>query len=196
MAQLYHSSGSGHGPIGPTGPQGPTGATGPGVINWRGTWVVTDSYLLNDAVAHEGSSYICVEAHTGSEPPSSKWATLAACGDDGVTGPSGPVGLSGPEGPSGAAGNVGSIGSTGPKGPTGPQGPRGLQGLQGAAGAAGSPGLVWKGVWDAVTLYVAKDVVQHNGSAYVCVSSNLNSEPPAVAWELLAARGEQGPPGP
>jgi len=195
MSQFYHSSGSGHGPIGPAGPQGPIGTTGPGVINWRGTWVMTDAYLLNDAVAHEGSSYICIEAHTGSEPPSSKWAILAAQGE-GVTGPSGPVGPTGPEGPSGTGGSVGSEGPTGPTGLTGSQGSRGLQGLQGAAGASGSPGLVWKGAWLAGTLYVATDVVQHNGSAYVCVSTNLNSEPPAAAWGLLAARGEQGPPGP
>ena len=43
-------------------------------INWRGPWVTSTAYTINDAVSFGGSSYICVTAHT-----SGTWATdLAA----------------------------------------------------------------------------------------------------------------------
>ena len=81
MTQFYHSGGSGHGPPGPRGLQGVQGEVGPGVINWTGEWSGSQAYALNDAVAHNGSSYICIEAHSGSEPPSSQWAVLASKGE-------------------------------------------------------------------------------------------------------------------
>ncbi len=194
MTQFYHSGGSGHGPPGIQGVKGEKGDVGPGVINWRGAWDNGVAYALNDAVAHQGSSYICVEAHTGSEPPSAKWAVLASKGDQGGQGIQGiqGVGIQGIQGERGERGLQGIPGV----GVPGPQGQRGERGLQGEPGKDGSPGLVWRGEWDETTLYVVPDVVQHDGSAYVCLSSNLNSAPPSAAWALLAAKGDQGPPGP
>jgi hypothetical protein len=196
MTQFYHSGGSGHGPVGPQGIQGVQGDVGPGVINWLGTWSGTQAYGLNDAVVYNGSSYICIEAHTGSEPPSSKWDVLASKGAVGATGPQGDVGAAGATGPTGPTGLQGIQGIQGTQGVPGPQGQTGPRGLQGAAGADGSPGFVWKGAWDANVLYIPGDAVQHNGSTYFCLASNLNSEPPAAAWDLMAVRGDQGPPGP
>jgi len=33
-------------------------------VNWRGAWSTTTAYTINDAVSYNGSSYICVVAHT------------------------------------------------------------------------------------------------------------------------------------
>jgi hypothetical protein len=52
------------GPQGETGPQGPTGATGPQGLVWQDAWLVSTAYALNDAVENNGSSYICIQAHT------------------------------------------------------------------------------------------------------------------------------------
>jgi hypothetical protein len=88
---------------------------GPG-INWRGGWLSTNSYNINDAVSYAGSSYIAVVsiAAGGSPPPSRSWQTVA---QQGSTGPRGSTGPTGPQGP------------TGPTGPTGPQGPQGPAGI-------------------------------------------------------------------
>ena len=196
MTNFYHSGGSGHGPVGPRGTQGVKGDVGPGVINWTGVWSNTQPYALNDAVAYAGSSYICIDPHTGSEPPSAKWAVLASKGDDGPIGPQGEIGATGPQGEIGVTGSKGDTGATGPQGVPGSQGQNGQRGLQGVAGAAGSPGLVWRGDWNETTWYVAPDVVQHDGSAYVCLAPSYDSAPPSDEWALLAARGEQGQPGP
>ena len=73
---------------GATGPQGPQGARG---MTYRGTWVATAAYTLDDVVSYLGSTYICVLAHAASPtvPTSSlaqsghasaRWSLLAAKG--------------------------------------------------------------------------------------------------------------------
>jgi hypothetical protein len=47
-------------------------------LNWRGSWNLTASYAVGDAVAFNGSSYIAVSASVRSRPPSSAWATLSS----------------------------------------------------------------------------------------------------------------------
>lgn len=49
---------------GDTGNTGPKGDTGDEGINWRGGWVTSTNYAPNDAVLSDGSSFICVGAHT------------------------------------------------------------------------------------------------------------------------------------
>lgn len=53
-------------------------------------------------------------------------------------------------------------------------------------------GLRWRGAWDAVTTYGIDDAVQYAGSAYIALSTNLNSAPPNANWSLLVAKGEAG----
>ena len=155
------------GPTGPTGPAGTTGvtgATGPagGSTTWRGDWATATSYSVNDAIANNGSSYICTQAHTSgasTEPGvggswTSYWNLLAQKGTTGVTGATGPVGATGAgvTGVTGATGSAGSngvtgvtgvtgatgpVGSTGPTGPTGPTGQTGVTGVTGATGPLG-----------------------------------------------------------
>jgi len=113
------------GPQGAQGIQGPVGATGvqgPRGLTWRGGWLAATSYAADDAVQHDGNSYMCIAAAAGSVAPpddSEHWSLLAARGLQGIEGPQG---------------------ETGPVGPTGPQGAQGVQGLQGPLGPQGLPG--------------------------------------------------------
>lgn len=62
------------GPVGPSGPQGPTGprggtgdtgpqgATGPRGLTWKGAYSGTASYVTDDAVQYNGSSYVATGA--------------------------------------------------------------------------------------------------------------------------------------
>ena len=85
------------GPAGTTGPQGPTGPVGPlgpAGLNWKGAWVATATYAVNDAVDNIGSAYVAVNANSNSAPPSADWNLLASKGAAGPTGPQGPTGPS------------------------------------------------------------------------------------------------------
>ena len=192
MSTFYHSSQSGGGPPGPPGAKGDTGDRGPGVLNWRGDWSVAEAYEPNDAVAFDGSAYICVEAHSGSQPPSAKWNLLASRGSQGI------------QGDKGDKGDVGDKGDRGERGPQGVPGDQGLQGVPGSRGLPGEkgdtgdrgePGIVWRGAWDGLTDYVAGEAVQHGGSCYIAVADSTGSEPPSENWGLMAAKGAAGEPG-
>ena len=70
--------------------QGATGQQGePGLGVWEGAWVTATAYAVDDIVEHEGSSYICVEAHTSgtfaTDLAAVKWELLVEKGDDGIT---------------------------------------------------------------------------------------------------------------
>ena len=193
MNNLYHSSQSGGGPPGPRGPKGDKGDRGPGVINWRGAWDNAAAYVANDAVAYNGSAYICLTDNTGSEPPSASWNVLAAKGDQGGRGDQG---LQGDRGEKGDRGDRGPQGVPGERGLQGRPGSQGIKGDKGDRGDRGDPGITWKGNWDEVTAYVVRDVVQHDGACYIALDGNTNSEPPSSHWALLAAKGDAGEPGP
>ncbi len=127
------------GPTGPSGgPSGPTGPTGIPGVNWLGAWVYTTTYQINDAVSHNGASYIATAINVNTQPPNPAcWDVLTAKGDTGATGPTGPTGNVGVTGPSGT-------GPTGPSGPTGPTGPTGHTGagsiIPGPPGPTGPTG--------------------------------------------------------
>lgn len=91
---------------------GQQGAAGPQGITWEGNWVISTSYSLLDAVQNDGSSYICILAHTsaaGNEPGvgaswQTYWELLAAAGSvssvdvtggTGITSSGGPITSSG-----------------------------------------------------------------------------------------------------
>jgi hypothetical protein len=58
-----------------TGPRGPVGMV------WRGPWAVGTAYSASDVVAHDGTSYICTQQHTGQVPPNGTfWDSLAERG--------------------------------------------------------------------------------------------------------------------
>jgi hypothetical protein len=96
---------------GPTGPQGVPGPVGPAGLNWQSTWSALGTYVVDDAVAYNGSSYFCINpvGPSLSDPATdtANWALLAS---QGATGPQGPQGVAGPQGPTGPQGPAGSGG--------------------------------------------------------------------------------------
>jgi hypothetical protein len=72
------------GPKGNTGDTGPQGPAGPRGLTWRGSWSGSTSYAKDDAVQHDGSSYVAGSAiGAGIEPPNGAWQLLAAKGTSG-----------------------------------------------------------------------------------------------------------------
>jgi hypothetical protein len=63
--------------------------------------------------------------------------------------------------------------------------------LVGILGLQGDPGSIhWMGVYDALTSYVADDVVSSNGSSYVCLVACTGVTPiEGVNWSMIAAAG-------
>ncbi len=82
------------------------------------------------------------------------------------------------------------------RGPQGIQGIQGIQGVQGVQGEKGDPGLVYEDIWDENAVYVAGEVVTHDGSAWVCVGTEVAEgvEPgtDTESWSLLASKGDTG----
>lgn len=56
--------------------------------------------------------------------------------------------------------------------------------------------LTWRGQWSNLTAYIEDDVVEWNGSSYVCTAAHTNQQPPnASYWDLVAEKGTQGDAG-
>lgn len=94
------------GPMGPQGLIGLTGATGARGLTWRGAWVFSTFYSIDDAVSFNGTSYICISNSIVTTNPAItplKWSVLAAKGAQGITGATGATGPIGPIGPAGSA---------------------------------------------------------------------------------------------
>jgi hypothetical protein len=103
------------------------------IFSWMGTWQSGVSYELDDLVEYQGSTFLAIQATTGTQNPSDDafWALFAAAGE---TGPQGPQGLQGEIGLQGSQGETGLQGPQGVQGLQGPQGPEGPAGPQGPAG--------------------------------------------------------------
>lgn len=160
----------------------------PGLL-WRGDWDNATAYVVNDAVQHSGSSWICILGNTSQTPGigSSYWDLLAEKSDgatlrgawqtattyfvDDVVSDNGSswrciLQHSSHQPPNATYWEL--FVSKGDKGDAG-------------------TGVVWLGDWSNATAYVLNDAVQHNGSAYVCNTAHTNQEPPnASYWDLLA----------
>jgi hypothetical protein len=73
---------------------------------------------------------------------------------------------------------------------------KGDTGATGAAGADGQ-GFTWLGAYNGATAYVPYDVVEEDGSAYVCILASTGNTPPnGTYWELMASKGDTGATGP
>ncbi len=79
------------GPQGATGAVGATGANGAVGMNFRGPWMQTNNYAVNDAVTYDGSTYLAQSFGANNEPDSSPdaWIVIAQAGGAGPTGPAG-----------------------------------------------------------------------------------------------------------
>lgn len=72
--------------------QGEQGIPGPaGLVNWRGNYAAGTAYARNDAVYHNGSAFIAIQATTGNAPPvlpatsNAWWWVMAVKGSDGAS---------------------------------------------------------------------------------------------------------------
>jgi hypothetical protein len=70
-----------------------------------------------------------------------------------------------------------------------------------AGPASSTNNVTWRGDWNAAPTYAVNDVVGDQGSSWIAVAANSNSEPSLLNpnWNLLAqagAQGAQGPAGP
>lgn len=81
------------GAAGADGTDGADGVDGLNGIVWESDWDNATAYTENDAVQHNGTSYVCILAHTGHEPPNGTyWDVVAAKGDTGADGTDGDAG--------------------------------------------------------------------------------------------------------
>jgi hypothetical protein len=56
-------------------------------FDWKGAWSGATAYTVDNAVVEDGSSYICILAHTNQQPPNATyWTQFAAKGDTGDPG--------------------------------------------------------------------------------------------------------------
>jgi Chaperone of endosialidase/Collagen triple helix repeat (20 copies) len=131
---------------GATGPQGPTGVAGTNGtgFDFRNAFDASASYVIDDVVTFDGSTYVAIAASAGPNNPTpnlnpTAWSLMAEAG---ATGPAGAQGSAGATGPQGSAGTTGATGSTGPQGPAGATGSQGPTGNTGATGPTGSQGPI------------------------------------------------------
>ena len=119
-----------------TGTLDVTGAvTGVPHVDYQGNYSASTSYIKDDVVVYNGSSYIAKGNTSGNAPTNATyWGLLASKGTDGTNGTNGLDGATGPQGPAGPAGANGADGADGATGPQGPQGPAGADGADGADG--------------------------------------------------------------
>src|SRR5439155_6382087 len=72
------------GPVGATGSQGPAGAPGPPGLNWKGAWAAATSYVADDAVSVDGSSWRALRPNVDVSPvEGADWTIVAQKGDAG-----------------------------------------------------------------------------------------------------------------
>ncbi len=183
---------------------------------WTGLWDVARLYTEGEAVFHSdtGSSYVA-NSETDEIPPHSDWDLLAEKGDQGEQGEEGEIGPAGVvwKGEWDSSDEYdefdivhhdGSVWISLEDENT-DQEPGSFpaawalfasQGSQGETGPMGIPGMVWQGEWVSQG-YDERQVVQHEGSTYICVEDHPSSqEPPnALYWDLVAEKGEQGETG-
>ncbi len=68
----------------------------------------------------------------------------------------------------------------------------------GPSAGPGQSGIIWRGEWSNSTAYAINDAVSYNGSSYIALMNNTNSDPEAnpVIWNILARKGNIGDTGP
>jgi hypothetical protein len=145
-----------------------------------------------------------ISGSSGSSGTSGNSGSSGSSGSSGANGTSGTSGGAGPSGSSGSSGSSGANGTSGTSGSVGPAGTSGTSGSLGPAGSSGSSGtsgisFIWKGAWDDQLPYYPNEVVEYNGSSWICIvavpfNSGTPPELPGI-WNLLAQAGTNGTSG-
>jgi len=167
-----------NGAQGSQGSQGQQGSAGIGNVQVRGPYTGSTSYNPNDIATYQGKAWLCTLATTSIPTVGPNWQIFVDQGNVGTQGPQGTQGYKGDQG------------NQGYQGWTGPQGTQGTQGVQGATGIADA---VYKGAWNSLSIYNYHDCITYNGSAYICLLANSNTNPSnATYWQLFISQGAQG----
>jgi hypothetical protein len=205
---------------GSPGPQGPPGPSGESIVNYfnlSASNVSTISNITNFFTVSEMNQTPNMTAG-----PQGIQGIAGVNGTDGAPGEQGPQGIQGIQGIQGNPGPQGEPGPANmTAGPAGEQGPQGIPGIQGDPGPQGEPGpanmtagpvgpageqgsqgipgtngtsFTWRGEWDSIDIYTQNDVVQYDGSSYICLNENSAEEPTTYTtdWSLLSQKGDQG----
>jgi len=170
----------------------------PGLV-WKGTYSGSVTYLANDVVYYEGSSYVCIATTTGNLPTNpSFWNLLVQAGTSGTQGLvwrgaySGSTAYAQNDAVSYDGSSYICIEATTGNLPTNGTYWNLLVAV-GQAGDQGVPGLVWKGVYSGSTAYSIGDAVYYQGSSYICILSSTGNLPTnGTYWDLLAEVGQGG----
>jgi microcystin-dependent protein len=179
-----------------------SGATG---INWRGEWADLTSYTTLDSVEYYGNAWICTATHTSStsnRPPelyyddSSYWGLIAGRHTNYVGNYA--------QGTEYYLGDVvfykGSSWRSKVHGHTDnspPETPSDYFNNAWWDSFAATAGM-WLGTYDSLKSYYEKEIVEHNGSSWVCLLGVALHDPPSTSggtndsWQLVSAKGVQG----
>ncbi len=167
----------------------------------RGHYQSDAVYELNDLVALDGSSWVCVVPQATTAPPSAEWRLVAQRGGRGRTGP---------QGDKGEKGDNGIEGPRGPQGAPGERGPRGIGVVEveeiepgiirlqfeddTVSAPIALPGMRFVGFYEPGRTYERGDVVRLGYHLYVA-ERQTNSVPGAANedWALLLPGNEPGP---
>lgn len=187
------------------------GAEGGGgvAIVWRGAWSNITTYAKDDMVSHGGSSYISLIEENLNHNPSANpedWGVVAEAARLKPRGPWG-VGTVYAIGDAVERDGNGYVSLTSANTGNDPtldaeEAHWSLLVKRGAPGegVAGPPGITWRGAYSSATNYKLRDVVMRSGSAYISLTEGNKEHDPetdeGVHWAILAARGEEGKPGP
>ena len=162
-------------------------------INLDGAVGASGSSGSSGSSGQNGSS-----GSSGTNGTNGSSGSSGASGSSGSSGQSGSSGTSGISGSSGSSGQSGSSGTSGVNGTNGSSGSSGTSGINGATGPAGTS-FIWQGVWSDALAYYVNDVVEYEGSSYICIQSHpFTLFPPPqnpTDWELMAEKGATGSPG-
>jgi hypothetical protein len=193
--------------------------------DWAGAWSSAIAYSVGEEVSYQGSSWICIQAHTNQAPPTlptesnSYWELRARKGDQGIQGIQGVQGNPGEEGEDGADGadlnprgdwNSGSTYATRDyvyheglvyvalaASTNVEPGTDPTKWMIGGSNGTDGQGFDFLANWSSLTAYVPYDVVTYQGSMYVCLVGNTNVTPGTdpTKWHLTAQKGADGSSG-
>jgi hypothetical protein len=120
-------------------------------------------------------------------------------GDQGEPGSAvykGDQGIQGIQGIQGSQGDKGDKGDKGDQGPQGDKGDKGDQGDQGIQGTQGNSIYVFRGQWDANSVYFPNEGVHYNGSLFICIFQVGGASPDSSPyWSLFVSKGDKGDQG-
>jgi hypothetical protein len=158
-----------------SGAQGIKGDKGDKGLQYQGAWLNTTSYVVDDVVVYNGSSFICIQANTNQTPQSGNyWSLVASKGDKGNVGAQFRGVYS-----SNTTYVVNDIVTYNGSSYIALKETLNVEPAENSDWSVlakqGNAGLSHKGQWVPATTYVTGDSVTFNGSSYICIQDNTSA---------------------